>query len=84
MKIIQIKTLRRKPARRGHPALEAGSLLWLIEYSNNPPRYYHYGYVLKTTAAKVMSRLTGTQNELDWNSFNDPEQVLQAWNEPPV
>jgi hypothetical protein len=78
--IVQHRTQRRKPARRGHPALEAGSLLWLIQYPNG--RFYTYGYVLKVSAAKVKDRLEGTQREIEFNSVADPELVLQAWTDP--
>jgi hypothetical protein len=80
-RIVQYRTKQRKPARRGHPALEAGSLLWLIEYPTNPPRYFTYGYVLKISAAKVKDRLTGDSTEIEFNSTTDPERVMQTWSE---
>lgn len=83
-RVVEIVTTRRKPARRGHPALEAGSRLWVIEYPTRPPRYFTYGYVLKTTAAVVKDRLTGDQREIEFNSTTDLDRILQAWSEPPT
>jgi hypothetical protein len=79
-RVVQYRTLRRHPARRGHPALEAGTILWLIEYPNG--RLFTYGYVLKVSAAKVKASLTGTQQEIDFNSVSDPEAVMQSWIDP--
>jgi len=72
---------RTKAARRGHPTLVQGSILWLIVYPGG--RFYHYGYVLKSTAEKVKERLVGDLKEIEWNSTNDPENVLQSWSELP-
>lgn len=86
-RIVEYRTLKRKSARRGHPALEADSILWLIEYSayrdaEGRKRYFSYGYVLKTAAAKVAARLEGTEREIEFNSVADPEGVMQSWIEP--
>lgn len=79
-RIVAHRTMSRKPARRGHPALEAGSILYLIQYPDG--RFFHYGYVLQSAANKVKTNLTGDEQERAFNSTSDPERVVQSWIEP--
>lgn len=77
MKIVKYRTLKDKSARRGHPAIIVGTILYLIQY--NDKSYFNYGYVLESSSKKVASRLTGGSLERNYNSTKNPEDVLQTW-----
>ena len=79
-RVVCHRTTQRRPARRGHPALEAGSLLYLIQYPDGS--FFRNGYVPQSSAKKVMANLTGDDQERAFNSTRDPEHVLQTWTDP--
>lgn len=73
-RIITHITTREKRARRGQPALVAGSQLYLIQYPNG--RYFYCGYTDRKAAQTVMDRLKGDSREIDFNSVSNPEQTM--------
>jgi hypothetical protein len=73
----------RKPrrGRRGHPAIPAGTELWLITLPGGG--YFHFAYIHHDTAKGVAARLKA-ENErgrfyADFNRKLDPETCVHAF-----
>lgn len=73
-RIVTYVTKEPKKARRGQPAINAGTQLFLIKYANG--KYFYCGYTDRKAAETVMSRLSGTTREIDFNSVDNPERTM--------
>lgn len=77
MQIVTLITANPKRARRGHPAIGAGTKLHCIQYPDGS--FFVYGYLSRSAAETVMNNLTGSQEEIHFNSTRDVDRILQSW-----
>lgn len=68
-----------KGARRAQPRLSKGSVVYLVAYRNG--LYFTYCYTLKKSAEYIADKLEGTQQEIDFNSTNNPELCMHSVHE---
>jgi len=79
LEVVEYKIKRRKNARRGHPSIERGTIIYLIQYQDK--RVFHYAYMKKDDANLVKDRMLMNIDDplIAWNFINDPEATKQVF-----
>lgn len=82
LRIVPYVTKEVWPARRGHPVIVAGTVVYTIELDG---RVYAYSYLQKSDAETVVATMQKTGIDLEhykWNFKEDPEKSLHVYKLP--
>lgn len=80
VRVVQYTVKQDRHARRGHPAIKAGTTLYILQHVKSR-KYFVWAYLDKDMAEMIAKKIPQTwrETDLDFNFKSNPEHCVHTY-----